>query len=137
MPHDAAAIHGITDDQLVDAPTIDEIMTRLRAVFDKRPCLSYNLAFDWRIMRQSISARGLVWPLWEEWPSGERCIMETYAQFYGDWSEYHSSYTWQRLEAAAAFCMVEVSGDPPRALTDARIAAAVLQYMANTPKPMA
>ena len=29
------------------------------------------------------------------------CIMELYAMFYGAWSSYHSSYTWQSLADAA------------------------------------
>ena len=61
--------------------------------------------------------------------------METFAKFYGNFNEYHGSFTWQPLSRAAAECSVDVDGDPHRALTDARTAAGVLRYMANTNIP--
>ena len=47
--------------------------------------------------------------------------MEWYAQYCGDWSEYHGSYTWQRLPGAGH-----------RAIEDARAALDVIKEMAAT-----
>ncbi len=123
----AAAVHGISDEDLEDEPAIKDLMPRLRKMFDKRRVLSYNFDFDRRLIAQSISAYQLSWPSkWNHWweqPVEQHCIMRLYAQ-------YRNTSRWQRLEDALDQCGLVVDGQSHRALTDAQSALAVLKYMA-------
>ena len=56
--------------------------------------------------------------------------MEQYALYYGAWSAYHSSYTWQKLEAACRDLGVEIQGPHHRATPDALNALGVLKALA-------
>ena len=122
----AAAVHGISDEDLEDKPTIKDLMPRLRKVFDNRKVLSYNFEFDRRLIAQSISAYQLSWPSeWNHWweqPVEQNCIMRLYARYIDS--------RWQTLETALDQCGIVVDGQSHRALTDAQSALAVLKYMA-------
>jgi len=89
---DAAAVHGMTDEQLADAPVLPAIWDKLMALLADKTVVAYNAAFDRRILRQSAKAHGLELPEinWD-------CAMQVYAAYYGDWSSYHRNYRWQRL----------------------------------------
>ena len=69
-------------------------------------------------------------PADRDWDDSNFCIMELYAQFWGDWHDYHGSYTWQALGNALDQCGITIEGPLHRALADARGALAVLQYIA-------
>ena len=56
--------------------------------------------------------------------------MELYARFWGDWHDYHGSYTWQALGKALDQCGITIEGPLHRAMADAREALAVLKYIA-------
>ena len=57
-------------------------------------------------------------------PSGphrsQNDIMQLYAQYYGDWSDRHGSFTWRSLICAVDQCDLTFDGDAQRALADAR-----------------
>ncbi len=57
--------------------------------------------------------------------------MNLYAEFHGAWSEYHQSYTWQSLGAAAAQCGVEIPSNLHSAAADAELTRLVLEYVAG------
>ena len=130
VPEDATRIHGLCDADLVAAPTILELEPRIKALFDHRTVGSYNLAYDTRLVGQSLhKARGGR-PADRDWDDSNFCIMELYAQFWGDWHDYHGSYTWQALGNALDQCGITIEGPLHRVLADARGALAVLQYVA-------
>ncbi len=56
--------------------------------------------------------------------------MEQYALYYGAWSSYHQSYTWQSLAVACADLAVPVVGEAHRASADALSALGVLKALA-------
>jgi DNA polymerase III epsilon subunit-like protein len=90
----AEAIHGLSTTLLASAPTLPEVWPGvLAALAERKTIVTYNSAFDKARMEQSAARYGLALPggSWE-------CAMEAYAEFYGSYSEYHHSYTWQPLD---------------------------------------
>lgn len=126
----AKLIHFITEDRVADAPTFDQIEPQLLAALRGRRIVTYNASFDSGILwnevarlhtagEQSGYRAADAWKRRTRW----RCAMELYAQFYGDWSDYHGSYRWQPLP-----------GGDHTALGDARATRALLQWMADRPR---
>lgn len=100
----ALAKHGITTAQLVGAPSWQQVHRELLALAAGRDLVSYNAAFDWRLLIQTclhhqINPDQLAQAQWH-------CAMHWYAQWWGNWNDYQQSYTWQKLpnssHAAAA-----------------------------------
>ena len=93
IPEVVIGIHGITNEMVEDASSFEEIYPVLTGVLAGKSVIAYNADFDSRILAQSGRRYGLpVLPV-KEWI----CAMEGYAQYFGEWSEYHGSYRWQRL----------------------------------------
>jgi DNA polymerase III subunit epsilon len=90
----ARAVHGIKDAQLADAPGWATVYPKLRRMCRGRKLIMYKAAFDLRAMKTACELAGVQWKGFGR--SGE-CLMEMYAQFVGDWSEYHESYRYQPL----------------------------------------
>jgi len=38
------------------------------------------------------------------------CVMEWFAQYYGDWNDYYQSYRWQKLTTAANYFGIPTNG---------------------------
>lgn len=96
IPAAATAIHRITAEMVAGAPTFPEIYPRLVALLDERTVLIYNRDFEWQVLGQCAERAGLEILSVLRW----KCLMEKYAQWDGDWSDYHQSYTWKRLPGA-------------------------------------
>ncbi len=93
----AARIHGITEAAVEDAPTFAEVYPALFAAVANRRLVIYNAQFDWSIIRRLMIALGEAEiPLPNDLNYPE-CAMLHYADFYGEWSDYHQSYTYQKL----------------------------------------
>ena len=138
IPQEASAIHGIFDHDVRDAPTIVELLPQLRKLFGGKYVFAYNFAYDHRLLMQSVRARESQCPReWTAW-AGDRitrhCIMVCYAVYWGDWSDYHGSYTWQKLTESVDNSGIYLQGTPHRALWDATASAALLDYMATQPE---
>ena len=128
IPPEATAVHGITDADAAGSPPIEAVLPRIRG--RDQHLASYNLAFDERLIRRSLDLGGPAAGSWYLPAEQSHCIMEIYARYHGAWSDYHHSYTFQSLGNALAQCGLEFEGQPHRAMTDARAAAALLRYMA-------
>lgn len=63
-------------------------------------------------------------------------LLPVFAEFYGEWNDYHGNYRWQRLGTAAAHFGINISdlaaGREHDAVTDCLIALEVLRRMAAT-----
>ena len=104
---EARAIHGISDAQLVDAPTFADLEPQLRQVLAGKEVWVYNSDFDMGILQNELDR--LYEPHWPEYAVRRKqikawfkaftqcCAMEHYAAWWGDYSEYHGDYRWQRL----------------------------------------
>jgi DNA polymerase III epsilon subunit-like protein len=132
VPPDAYAIHGIGNQTLVGAPSMPALLPRITSVFQGKAVGSYNFAFDSKLLLQSLRARGMAPP--GEWSQLKPfCVMEMYAQYWGERHDYFGSYTWQSLGNALVQCGLRAKGRPHRALSDAWAALDVLLHVADTP----
>ena len=122
VPPDATAIHGITEDMVADAPQYADVRRELAQALDGRTVISYNAAFDSRLLRQS-AARHKAEPLVVQW----QCAMEQYARYVGRWSQRYGSYVWQPLPHRP-----EQPGPRHRAMGDCRDTLDLIRTMAGT-----
>lgn len=90
---EAQAIHGISIDQLIDAPTFAEFAPQLDEVLRNRIVVIYNASFDARILRQSRMAGGQ-----DTSNFSAECAMIRYAEWVGEWNEKRGNFRWQKLE---------------------------------------
>ena len=134
VPAEAAAIHGITDAMLADAPTWSEIHARFCDLVEGRQVVIYSREFDVRVINQTARRYGLQAPqgfdlVLDRGPI--HCAMQAYARFRGEWSEEKGQYRWQKLSAAAAQQGVTVT-NAHRALGDCLMTLGVVRAMAST-----
>lgn len=121
IPEDATAIHGITAAMVADAPTFEQLYPQIRLALINQRWVIYNRAYDVPRLRYECERYGLLFPT----PAGEihtvngrlplrvdavDCAMEMYAEFHGEWNDYHGNYRWQSLKNAAAQCGITTVG---------------------------
>jgi DNA polymerase-3 subunit epsilon len=100
VPSGASAVHGITDITLMGAPSWGEVWPQLQGVLKSRLVGFYNAAFDLRLIRQTCGLHGIKW---EEPYEDYFCIMEMFAQYYGEWNPRKNSYRWKSLDFAGKY----------------------------------
>jgi hypothetical protein len=128
IPPEATAIHGITDDQVADAPRFTDILEQLGAVLHGKRCLIYNEPFDVARLQHELTVRyrqaGHHDPetAAAAWLGRVRTedVMIPYSDWYGDWSDYWGNYAWQPLY-----------GGDHRAVSDCRAVVERLKEMAG------
>jgi DNA polymerase III epsilon subunit-like protein len=102
VPFQATNIHGITNEMLADAPTLDDIYVSLSAKLAGTPLVAYNMDFDWRLLSQTVTRYQL--PLFR---TGKRhCAMKQYAKFRGVKGK--RGYRWHKLGDAATYEKITV-----------------------------
>ena len=134
VPAEAAAIHGITDAMLADAPTWSEIHDRFCDLVEGRQVVIYSREFDVRVINQTARRYGLQAPQGFDLAldgSAVHCAMQAYAEFRGEWSAEKGRYRWQKLSAAAEQQGVTVT-NAHRALGDCLMTLGVVRAMAST-----
>lgn len=93
----AQAVHGITAEHVADAHPLGKYNRQLKEIIIGKTIAIYNAPYDTRILDTACDANGIAkltsWANWED-------VMEPYAQFWGDYSNYRGSYTWQKLTNA-------------------------------------
>ncbi|MEQ9027547.1 MAG: 3'-5' exonuclease [Aggregatilineales bacterium] len=90
-------VHGITLDMLKDAPEWDRLVGLFMDIVRDKRVIIYNAEFDLGIINRVTDhyQRGVM-----PWKSAE-CAMEQYAEYNGDWNDYHGNYRWVALSVAA------------------------------------
>ena len=134
VPAEAAAIHGITDAMLAEAPTWSEIHARFCDLVEGRQVVIYSREFDTRVITQTARRYGLPAPQGFDLvldPGRIHCAMQAYARFHGEWNAEKGQYRWQKLSAAAAQQGVTVT-NAHRALGDCLMTLGVVRAMAST-----
>jgi len=112
----ARRVHGISAEMVADSPRFaDSCADVLKALASAGLVLIYNAAFDMARLKKTCRLHGVEMPTIKA-----DCLMERYAQWCGDWSDYHGSYRWQPL-----------GGGDHSALQDSLAALAILREMAG------
>mgnify|MGYP001767628750 CR=1 FL=1 len=127
MEPDAQRVHKITLEMLQDAPGWVDIWPQIEAVLRGRAIGVYNAEFDLRLMKQSHTRS---WLRWQMADSAFFCIMKLYARFYGEMDPKRGGYRNQSLEKARQQAGIPIPNSH-RAQDDARLARALLEYIAN------
>lgn len=90
----ARGVHGITEEMIASAPRFLEVLPAIRDAVHGKVVVIYNASFDISLLTQSARA------------SGERLAFQAaqyddamlyYAEWFGQWNDYHGSFRWQRL----------------------------------------
>lgn len=127
IPAEATKIHGILDSDVAEAPTLDSVFSKIKSIYENYVVLIYNADFDNRLIEQSAKLYNLEFRA-KDYVS--YCLMKDFACFYGDFSSYHQSYTWQSLSSAANYCGVNIHGEH-RAKFDCLTTLGVFNYMSG------
>lgn len=114
IPSEVINIHGIDDNKVKNAPTFKEIYPQLNDILEGKNVLIHNAGFDTSIINYCCTLNNLKMISFES-----KCLMEMYAEYWGEWSEYHESYRWQKLggdhsaigDCLAALKMLEEMAD--------------------------
>jgi len=117
----ASEIHGITNEDIVDAPTFPDVLINLTRLTKGRLVLIYNATFDLRLMQQSISD----WKVDDLPYINAACVMQLYAEFHGQ----------KQKLGQAAFNFGVVGCDLHRASVDAQLCRQIVEAMAATLLP--
>jgi DNA polymerase III epsilon subunit-like protein len=127
VPPSASAVHGITDITLLGAPGWKEVWPQVESVLEGRLVGFYNAAFDLRLLRQTCGLNGI---RWVEPYDDYFCIMEQFAQYYGEWNPRKNSYRWKSLEFAGKYFKLP-EPNAHRAKEDTYLAKLVFEAMTN------
>jgi DNA polymerase-3 subunit epsilon len=121
IPPQSTAIHGITDADVVDAPSFPEVFEKLQTITAGKTVIIYNAQFDLRLIRQTLTRHSV--PSLGMDDDQAECAMLQYAAWYGEvWSD--GGYKWQKLR-----------GGDHTALGDCRATLALLRKMASEGPP--
>lgn len=106
IPEEATDIHGITNENVAQAPSFRDVYDELYRVLDNQRWAGYNLSFDSDFILMECKRGGLWKPSPamtcndDNWSDYQLDVMSLYAEWWGDWHEYYESYTWQKLSVA-------------------------------------
>jgi DNA polymerase-3 subunit epsilon len=125
-PAEVTRIHGITNEMLADAPTLEELYITLSTKLAASTLIAYNMEFDWRMLRQSLEVYSLPLPVGVK----RHCAMQAYARYYGQRSPRGGGYAWQSLSSACRQQNIRLEYTHS-ALGDARATLALLRQMAR------
>lgn len=94
--YEAQAVNNISPAMVADAPSIYEKAAEINAIISQADLvIGYNVDFDLMMLANSgvISTKGVK----------SYDVMEQFAEIYGEWSERHQNYKWQKLTKAAEY----------------------------------
>jgi DNA polymerase-3 subunit epsilon len=114
----AQGIHGISPADVQGAPTLAELRPRIVEVVTGARVVIYNAPFDVGFLREELASAAAV-----------VCAMRPFAKVYGEWSNYHGGWHWQKLHVAAAYVGFRWSGSSHRAIHDCAATRAVWRYL--------
>ncbi|MDA5536451.1 3'-5' exonuclease [Yersinia mollaretii] len=130
IPAAATAIHGITNEMVADAPTWRDIHYQFMVLTNGRTLLIYNAIFDARLIFQTVAASNLQFS-GKKYIFDAECVMDSYAEYYGQWDQKRNKFKWQRLSNAAEQQSVVIDGVAHRALADCKTTLGIIRAMAG------
>ena len=120
IPGDAAAIHGITDAMVRDAPALAELWPQIQELAASAHVVIYNADFDRKFFPDRLACASQI-----------SCAMLEFARHYGEKDPYRGTYRWKNLEFAARHVRHRWTGAKHRALADALACRSVWQWIAQ------
>jgi DNA polymerase-3 subunit epsilon len=96
IPMDATAIHGITNEDVENAPSFPEVFEKIEKIIQGKTIVIYNAQFDVRLIQQSLAKHNLL-PM-ELNLDYVDCAMLMYSAWVGEIWPY-GGYKWQKLES--------------------------------------
>jgi DNA polymerase III subunit epsilon len=121
----AVKIHGITNDQLKGKPTWADVHDQICAILEDKVVISYNAAFDARLIEQTARKHGLKSPILHL-----ECAMMIYSFWHGEKS-HKEGYKWHKLEDACHYLGIKIRGKSHQALTDCFLTLNMLNNIKN------
>lgn len=91
-------IHHITNEMVAHCPSYNDIHQKVSSILNDKNIIVYNSDYDLRMIIQTASKYNIDD---EVQPKNVTCVMNWYAEFWGDYNDYFGSYTWQKLTSAA------------------------------------
>jgi DNA polymerase-3 subunit epsilon len=125
----ALATHGVSWEATRAAPHFREIAPQIFELIAGKEVVAYNIQYDMRILTQMMG-RYEITPVGLLPPVTFHDVMGAFAQFYGQWNDYHGSYTWKKLTYAGSYFNVGTDG-AHGAAADCLITLRVLEAMAR------
>lgn len=93
---EAMAVNGITPEMVANAPEMMDLIPTINHIIkNAKKIIAYNLSFDVGF----LTAFGVDFSAIECYED----VMEEFAVIYGDWNDYHRSFTWKSLSVCADF----------------------------------
>lgn len=103
---ESSNIHNITNEKVANSPSYNEIHQKVLIILNDKNIIVYNSDFDLRMIKKTASKYNIDS---EIKPKNVTCVMEWYAQFWGDFNDYFGSYKWQKLTSAARQQHIDIS----------------------------
>lgn len=133
IPAQATAIHGITNADVAEAPTYEELYPEIRRLLIHRLIIAYNARFDARMLQQSTRAAGIT-------PSSSQsqigCAMQLYAAFAGIPDRRRGGWKWHTLTDAAQHLAIPIPANGAhRAHVDAQMTLQLVRHLATLATP--
>ncbi|GGG17716.1 3'-5' exonuclease [Paenibacillus abyssi] len=127
VTEEATAIHGITNEMLLNAPGWVEVWDNAHKALEGRTLLIYNAAFDIGQIDSSCRRHQVPFPHLQY-----RCVMETFSRVMMSYSAYHNNFTWISLaDAMQTYCII---GDRShRSTNDCRNLVKLIREIARNP----
>ena len=90
----AQDIHGIQMSDVQAAPSVEAVFTEMFQLINSASVLLiYNWDYDWTMITNMAQRYGIEMPALPK----SYCLMEQYAIWFDEWSDYRESYKWQKL----------------------------------------
>jgi DNA polymerase-3 subunit epsilon len=127
IPKDAAAVHGITDKDVMKCPQWRQVRTQVREALYGRDVIIYNAAYDTAMLTSSDQVSKIA----SDWQIARfHCAMLAYGEYRGVWNDYHNGYKWHRLTAAVKYERLTVQ-DAHSAAGDCQMTLALLRHLVS------
>ena len=129
IPVEVTALHGISDEDVKEAPTFQEVYPEIARVIEGQTLVIYNADYDSYLLDNLIIRNGLDMPAFEQW-----CLMKAYSDYQqtpkAPGKTYGGKYAWHKLSVACEQQGI-VLEDAHRALGDTLATWKLLQKLAS------
>lgn len=88
---EAQKIHGISPADVAAAPTLEELLPKIKSIVAGQEIVIYNAGFDTQFLPPDVFSTSKI-----------ECAMLAYAEHVGEWNPHRGNFRWHKLSVAAA-----------------------------------